>query len=355
MDAALALARRGLGIVWPNPAVGCVLVQDGVVGRGWTQPGGRPHAEAEALRAAGAAARGATAYVTLEPCDHYGQTPPCSQALIDAGVARAVIAIEDPDPRVSGKGVARLRHAGISVSMGVRAEAAAALNAGFLSRVRLGRPLVTWKAATSLDGRIATRSGESQWITGALSRDRTHLLRADHDAVLIGVGTAAADDPKLTCRLPGLRDRSPLRIVVDPRLRLPLTSLLVREAAKVPTWIACLEKPEPARAAAYRQSGVELIEIAPKGDQPDMTGLFAALGARGLTRVLVEGGGRVVAALLAAGLIDRAVMFRAGPVIGGDGVPAVAGFGLEKLVDAPRFRLIESHALDGDMMEIWAR
>jgi len=231
MRSALELARRGLGIVAPNPAVGCVLVQGGrVVGRGWTQPGGRPHAETEALRRAGAASRGAVAYVTLEPCCHWGQTPPCTDALVAAGVRRVVVGAEDPDPRVSGRGIERLRAAGIEVELGICAEAAAELAAGFLLRMRAGRPLVTLKLATTLDGRIATHGGESQWITGPLARQRAHALRADHDAIMVGSNTAVVDDPLLTCRLAGLAARSPVRIAVDSRLRVPLTHKLVAGA-----------------------------------------------------------------------------------------------------------------------------
>ena len=231
MAGALALARRGLGRVAPNPAVGCVLVKDGhIIGRGWTLNGGRPHAETEALRRAGSAAKGATAYVTLEPCAHHGKTGPCAEALVAAGIARAVVAIEDPDPRVSGKGIAILQRAGIAVTMGVGQAAAAAINEGFFRRVRDRRPLFTLKLATSLDGRIATHTGESRWITGEKARAQAHLLRAEHDAVLIGSDTALIDDPKLTCRLPGLERVSPLRIVLDGRLRLPLTHDLVAGA-----------------------------------------------------------------------------------------------------------------------------
>lgn len=240
MRAALSLARRNLGCVWPNPAVGCVLVRDGkVVGRGWTGRGGRPHAETEALARAGPAARGATAYVSLEPCDHHGETPPCSEALIAAEVARLVVAVEDPDPRVSGRGLKRLRAAGIDVEVagGALAEQARDLNAGFFLRVREGRPLFTLKTATTLDGKIATRTGDSRWITGAGARAVTHWMRAEHDAVLIGSGTALADDPDLTCRTPGLEDRSPVRIVADGRLRLPPESRLVATARDIPTWV----------------------------------------------------------------------------------------------------------------------
>ncbi|MGH7115700.1 MAG: bifunctional diaminohydroxyphosphoribosylaminopyrimidine deaminase/5-amino-6-(5-phosphoribosylamino)uracil reductase RibD, partial [Stellaceae bacterium] len=251
MRTALALARRGLGAVWPNPAVGCVIISQGrVVGRGWTQPGGRPHAETEALRRAGGAARDATAYVSLEPCCHWGRTPPCADALIKAGVRRVVIALEDPDPRVAGNGIARLRAAGLAVEIGPGAEDAAEINAGFLTRQRLGRPLVTLKLATSLDGRIATGSGESQWITGPPARQRAHLLRARHDAVMVGTGTVLADDPELTCRLPGLGHRSPLRVVLDRRLRIPRSAHVIADARQSPTWVFTLSGADPARREA---------------------------------------------------------------------------------------------------------
>ena len=240
MAVALRLAERGLGRVWPNPAVGCVLVRDGrIVGRGWTQPGGRPHAEVEALRRAGEAALGATAYVSLEPCAHYGRTPPCTMALLQAGIRRVVVAALDPDARVDGRGVEQLRQAGVDVALGVGRTEAEAINAGFFLRVRAGRPLVTLKVATSLDGMIATRTGESQWITGDLSRARGHLLRARHDAIMIGSGTALADDPSLTCRLSGLEDRSPVRLVLDRRARLSPDSKLATSASNVPTWLFC--------------------------------------------------------------------------------------------------------------------
>jgi len=229
MAAALGLARRGLGRVWPNPAVGCVIVRDGlVVGRGWTAPGGRPHAEAVALERAGDLAHGATAYVTLEPCAHHGRTPPCADALVRAGVARVVTALGDPDPRTAGEGHARLRQAGIAVAEGTGADAAEEVNAGFLKRVRHGRPLVTLKLATTLDGRIATAAGESQWITGPRARQDGHRLRAAHDAIIVGSGTALADDPGLTCRLPGLEGASPVRVVFDGRLRLSPESRIAR-------------------------------------------------------------------------------------------------------------------------------
>lgn len=360
MRAALALARRGLGRVWPNPAVGCVLVHPDfggrIVGRGWTQPGGRPHAETEALRRAAAAAAGATAYVTLEPCDHHGATPPCSQALIDAGIGRAVVAIEDPDPRTAGRGVARMKAAGIEVAVGTGHDDAASINEGFFLRVRAGRPMFTLKCAASLDGRIATATGDSRWITGDASRAFAHRLRASHDAVLIGSGTALTDDPELTCRLPGMEARSPLRIVVDGRLRLSLAGKLVASAAAVPTWLVTLSDHDRARLAPYTDAGLDIVESpAGRDGSPDLAWLAGELGRRGLTRVLVEGGGGIAAALLRAGLVDRLAWFRAPLVIGGDGVAAAAGFGIARLADAPRFVRTGTAALGADMLELFRR
>jgi diaminohydroxyphosphoribosylaminopyrimidine deaminase / 5-amino-6-(5-phosphoribosylamino)uracil reductase len=352
MRAALALARRGLGNVWPNPAVGCVVVRDSrVVGRGWTQPGGRPHAETEALTRAGAAASGASAYVTLEPCSHWGRTPPCADALIAAGVQRAVVAVGDPDPRVAGAGLARLRDAGLAVETGLCAAEAAELNAGFFMRVRLGRPLVTLKLATSLDGRIATANGESRWITGPAARERAHLLRASHDAILAGTGTVLADDPQLTCRLPGLGQRSPVRVMIDGQLRIPLAARVFAEMPRVPTWIVTLPKADPTRQQALRDAGIEVSLVEPDaGGQVDLGAALRLLGERGVTRLLVEGGGRLAAALLSRGLVDRLAWFHAPLLIGGDGIPAVAPFGLELLAAAPAFERVSSEALGEDML-----
>lgn len=356
MWAALGLARRGLGNVWPNPAVGCVIVKDGrVVARGWTQPGGRPHAETEALARAGEAARGGTAYVTLEPCCHWGRTPPCADALIAAGLRRVVVGVEDPDPRVAGGGVARLRHAELTVDVGLCEAEAAEVNAGFFSRVRLGRPLVTLKLATSLDGRIATASGESRWITGPAARDRTHRLRAEHDAILVGTGTALADDPQLTCRLPGLEHRSPVRIVLDRQLRLPLSARLIAEARQVPTWLITPLSGDPGKQQQLRGAGVEIIDGAPDaGGQLDLAAALRRLGERGLTRLLVEGGGRLAAALLRAGLVDRLVWLHAPLLLGGDGVPAVGTLGYGALDAAPRFDLLSTEIIGADVLTTFA-
>ncbi|ARC38346.1 bifunctional diaminohydroxyphosphoribosylaminopyrimidine deaminase/5-amino-6-(5-phosphoribosylamino)uracil reductase RibD [Paracoccus yeei] len=324
MDHALALARRGLGNTWPNPAVGCVLVRDGrVVGRGWTQPGGRPHAEVRALAQAGEAARGATAYVTLEPCAHHGKTPPCAEALIRSGVARVVTALTDPDPRVSGRGHAMLRAAGIAVTEGVREAAAREAQRGFLTRVTLGRPMLTLKLATSFDGRIATALGESQWITAPAARRHVHALRLTHDAVMVGGGTARADRPGLNVRGMG-RVRQPVRVVVSSG---PLPDLPPEGPEHGPLW---------------QLAG-------------DPAAVMADLGARGLTRVLCEGGGILAAGLLRAGLVDQLVGYTAGVVLGGDGRAATGPLALARLADAPRFRLVETRPIGPDLMHRWLR
>ncbi|RAI60125.1 bifunctional diaminohydroxyphosphoribosylaminopyrimidine deaminase/5-amino-6-(5-phosphoribosylamino)uracil reductase RibD [Roseicella frigidaeris] len=347
--AALAIARRGLGNTWPNPAVGCVLVRDGqVVGRGWTQPGGRPHAEAVALARAGAAAEGATAYVTLEPCSHWGRTPPCCDALIKAGIRRVVVATGDPDPRVDGRGLQRLRKAGVIVELGLGGPAARALNAGFARRITRGLPLVTLKLATTLDGRIATAGGESRWITGPEARREAHALRARHDAILVGSGTVLADDPELTPRLPGTA-RVPLaRVVADSRLRTPLDSRLVRTARQVPTWIATRTGQRPGVLAPYLEAGVQILPVPRARPGLDLAALLGALAQRGVTRVMAEGGAGLAAGLLRAGLVDRIAWFHAPGIMGGDGLPAVQPLPLAALSAMPRYRRVASRAVGAD-------
>lgn len=357
MAAAVALARRGHGNVSPNPAVGCVIARNGrVIGRGWTQPGGRPHAETVALERAGEGARGATAYVTLEPCAHHGQTPPCADALIEAGIARVVVGVRDPDPRVDGAGLQRLEDAGIETSLGVCAETAAEVTADFVTRVKRGRPLVTVKLATSLDGRIATSTGESRWITGAPARDHAHGLRARSDAILVGNGTAIADDPALTCRLPGLERSSPVRVVLGGRTPLPATHKVVATAREVPTWLIVSRNDGQPALAALAEAGVDIVSVAGDGDgRPDPGAALEALGDRGINRLMVEGGGRTVAALIARDLVDRIVWYRAPVVIGADGVPAVSGFGLGRLDDALNFARLSGEAVGPDLVETYER
>lgn len=357
MRVALGLAARGLGNTWPNPAVGCVLVRGNrIVGRGWTQAGGRPHAETMALHQAGEAAGGATAYVTLEPCSHHGQTPPCADALVKAGIARCVVALEDPDPRVSGKGFALLEEAGIPVEIGCLALEAAELNAGFLSSRQLGRPLVTLKLAVSLDGRIGTHTGDSKWITSPVSRQRGHLLRARHDAIMVGSNTALIDDPELTCRLPGLPMRPPVRIILDGRLRLSLTARVVATAREVPTWLITREDVDGPRRRAFEDCGLNVIAVKPDAAGfPDLRTALELLAENGITRLLVEGGGRLAASLVQADLVDRMVWFRSPSVIGGDGLPSVAAFGVDAVAEAPRWRRLRGDILDDDLLETFAR
>lgn len=355
MNLALTLGRRGQGLTWPNPAVGCVIVQGNrVVGRGWTAPGGRPHAETRALAQAGDAARGATAYVTLEPCAHHGATPPCADALIAAGVARVVAPMEDHDPRVAGRGFGRLRAAGIKVRTGVLAEAAARDHAGFFLRNDLGRPRVTLKLATSFDGRIATATGHSQWITGPAARRVVHAMRARHDAVMVGAGTVRADDPMLTVRNIGVR-RQPVRVVVSRRLDIPLMSQLARSAEDVPLWMCHGPDADPPLREAWTGLGARLLECGLSGRHLDMGSLLGALGNEGLTRVFCEGGGALAASLLAADLVDELVGFTAGLAIGAEGLPGIGALGLGNLDEAGRFFLVETRDVGGDVMHRWTR
>jgi diaminohydroxyphosphoribosylaminopyrimidine deaminase/5-amino-6-(5-phosphoribosylamino)uracil reductase len=357
MRAGLALARRGLGSTWPNPSVGCVIVKGGaVIARGSTQKGGRPHAEAVALERAGKAAKGATVYVTLEPCCHHGKTPPCTEALISSGVSRVVVASQDPDPRVSGQGIARLRAAGIAVELGLCGPEAEEVNTGFFSLMRRGIPMVSLKIASSLDGRVAVASRESRWITGEPARDRVHLLRAIHDAVMVGSGTVLADDPELTCRLPGMAGRSPVRIVADGALRVPLTARVVATAREVPSWFLVRPGMSGERRSAFKGCGVEIVEVpaAPTGET-DLTAALQELGKRGITRILVEGGATIATALLRADLVDRLCWFRAPSVIGGDGLPALTALGLEAPAQAPRFKRLALETVGEDVLETLGR
>src|SRR6266850_2573648 len=297
MQLALSLGRRGQGRIWPNPAVGAVVVKDGViVGRGWTQPGGRPHAEPEALRRAGEATRGATLYVTLEPCSHVGKSPPCADAIIAAGVARVVSAIEDPNPEVAGQGHARLRAAGITVEIGLGALEAAHDHAGHFRRVRDKRPHLILKLAVSSDDKIGAAGRKPVAITGEAARARVHLLRAQCDAILVGIGTVQADDPLLTCRLPGMEAQSPVRVVLDRSLRIPGSSRLVHSARETPLWIMTSNLSEAAAAMKLGAAGAHVIRVATTTAPPsglDLAAVLHALSEKGITRLLVEGGARV--------------------------------------------------------------
>ena len=355
MALALSLGRRGQGRTWPNPAVGCVIVNAGrIVGRGWTQDGGRPHAETQAIAQAGANAAGATAYVTLEPCSHHGQTPPCAQALIDAQVARVVIATEDPDPRVSGQGIAMLHAAGIAVTTGVLTDQANADHAGFFLQQTQGRPFVTLKLASSFDGRIATGTGESQWITGSDARRLVHAMRSTHDAVMVGGGTARKDDPSLTVRDLGVTHQ-PARIVVSRRLDLPLMGKLARSAADVPLILCHGADADPTLVRTWTDLGAQLLSCATLRGQLDAADVLRQLGRHGLTRIFCEGGGALAASLIEADMVDEIAGFTAGLVIGAEGLPAISAMGLSHLKDAPRFQLSSTRPVGADALHIWTR
>jgi diaminohydroxyphosphoribosylaminopyrimidine deaminase/5-amino-6-(5-phosphoribosylamino)uracil reductase len=354
MAHALRLAARGLGNVWPNPTVGCVIVKDGiVVGRGWTQPGGRPHAEVRALLQAGPMAEDATAYVTLEPCAHHGMTPPCANALIAAKVARVVTALTDPDPRVSGKGHALLHAAGIAVTENVLQAEATHLNAGFLKRVTQGLPFVTLKLAASLDGRTATATGESRWITGPDSRRKVHAMRLTHDAVMVGSGTALADDPDLTVRDMGAV-RQPVRIVLDRMLKHSPESRLGRTARENPVWLIHGPTAPDAARNAWEATGAALIESPETNGHLNLQAALQTLATKGLTRILNEGGSTLAAALVKAGLVDELAMFTGGVLIGAEGHPAFGPTSLFELSAASRPHLFGIETIGRDTFSNWS-
>jgi len=356
MQLALSLGRRGLGRTWPNPAVGAVVVRDGViVGRGWTQRGGRPHAEPEALGRAGDAARGATLYVTLEPCSHFGKSPPCVDAVIAAGIARVVSAIEDPNPEVAGQGHARLRAAGITVDIGLGAEEAARHHAGHFRRIRDKRPHVILKLAVSADDKIGAAGHKPVAITGEAAKNRVHLLRAQSDAVLVGIGTVLADDPLLTCRLPGMEARSPVRVVMDRSLRIPGTSRLVHSARQTPLWVMTSEMAEAAAAMKLGTAGAQVIRVAATGAGLDIKAVMRSLAEKGITRLMVEGGARVASSFVAADLADEIWLLRGPETIGTGGVPALDALPLAAITQSPAFKVRASETLGKDTLTIYER
>ncbi|MDR3420269.1 MAG: bifunctional diaminohydroxyphosphoribosylaminopyrimidine deaminase/5-amino-6-(5-phosphoribosylamino)uracil reductase RibD [Xanthobacteraceae bacterium] len=356
MALALTLGRRGLGRTWPNPAVGAVIVKDGViVGRGWTQTGGRPHAEIEALRRAGEAARGATLYVTLEPCSHHGKSPPCADAIIAAGVARVVSALEDPNPKVAGEGHARLRAAGMTVDVGIGAEEARRDHAGHIRRMREGRPQVMLKLAVSADGKGGGLGRRPLAITGEAVRDRVHLLRAHSDAIMVGIGTVLADDPLLTCRLPGMEKYSPVRVVIDSALRLPPASRLVQTAREVPVWVICGMEASRAAEERLHAAGIVVLRMAERQGRLDLAAALKLVAGRGITRLMVEGGPTLAAALIAVDLVDDAVLFQSPKVVGAEGIDALEGLPLTALTQSPRLLSVRSEAIGADICDIFSR
>jgi len=359
MALALTLGRRGQGRTWPNPAVGAVVVKDGViVGRGWTQPGGRPHAEPEALTRAGAAARGATLYVTLEPCSHVGKSPPCADAIIAAGIARVVSAIEDPNPEVAGQGHAKLRAAGITVDIGLGAAEAARDHAGHFRRIRDKRPHVILKLAVSGDDKIGAAGHKPVAITGEAAKTRVHLLRAQCDAILVGIGTVLSDDPLLTCRLPGMEARSPVRVVLDRSLRTPGASRLVHSARETALWVMASSLSEAPAAMKLGAAGAHVMRVAPTSAPPpglDLITVLHALATAGITRLLVEGGARVASSFVAAGLVDEVWLLRGPGAVGADGVPALEALPLSAITGSPGFKVRASETLQKDTLTIYER
>ena len=357
MAAALRFGRRGLGLTAPNPSVAALVVKDGVlVGRGVTQPGGRPHAEQVALSEAGGAARGATIYVTLEPCSHHGKTPPCAEAIVAAGVARVVAALADPDPRVAGRGFAMLRAAGIAVEVGVGAQQARRDHRGHILRVTLGRPMVTLKLAQTADGYAAGDEHDPRLaITGESANLAVQVMRSLHEAIMVGIGTAREDDPLLTVRLPGVNAR-PLRVVIDTRLELPLASRLAATAHEFPTLIVTTEVAPLERVAALAVAGAEIARVATDvAGSVDLGATLRLLAARGVTRVFSEGGPRVAARLVAAGLADEVALFTARKPLGRSGRPALDAATQEALADPARYREEDGAAYGDDRLRRWER
>lgn len=351
MDRALALAERARGRTAPNPMVGCVLVQDGeVVGEGWHRGAGTPHAEAVALEAAGSRAAGATAYVTLEPCDHHGRTPPCSEALIRAGVARVVIAARDPDPVARG-GLERLRREGVEVVEGVRREEAEEQNAAFLTTRLEGRPLVLYKTAMTLDGKIATRSGASRWITGEAARARVQRWRGELDAVAVGIETVLEDDPLLTVR--DASSRSPRKVVFDSTARTPPDAALFRDdpqGARARVTVFTTAAAPETRVAALRARGAEVVEVPACGGRASVSAALRQLPSAGVNGLLLEGGGTLAWSFLAAGAVDRVAWFIAPKLVGGEAPSPLAGAGVERLEDAVALKHVRTERVGGDLL-----
>jgi diaminohydroxyphosphoribosylaminopyrimidine deaminase/5-amino-6-(5-phosphoribosylamino)uracil reductase len=332
MRLALQLGRRGLGNSWPNPAVGAVIVKDGlIVARGWTQAGGRPHAEIEALRRAKKAALGATLYVTLEPCSHQGKSGPCADAIIKAGMARVVSALEDPNPEVAGEGHARLAAEGVAVDVGLLAEDARRAHAGHIMRIRNGRPFVTLKLALSADGKVGLAGRKPVAITGETARARVFQMRAMSDAILVGIGTVLADDPQLTCRLPGMETRSPVRVVLDARLRVPLATAVIATARETPTWVFGSRKASPIAEEILQQKGCRVFRVDERQDRLDLGEVLKVLGREGITRLMLEGGPTVAASFVAADLIDAAAFIYSEKLIGEDGIDPLEGMAFDAI------------------------
>ena len=354
MRLALALGRRNLGHTWPNPSVGAVIVKDGVViARGWTQEGGRPHAEVEALRRAKKATQGATMYVALEPCSHQGKTPPCADAIIRAGIARVVSAMEDPNPEVAGQGHERLRARGIIVEVGLGAEEAQRIHVGHIMRVTKGRPHVTVKLAISADGKAGLAGRRPAVISGEAARERVFQIRAANDAILVGIGTILSDDPQLTCRLPGMFERSPVRVVLDEDLRVPLATSVVATVRETPTWVFASHRASTMAEEILQQKGCKVFRVGEVDGRLDLNQILKALADQGITRCLVEGGPTVASSFVAANLVDEAILVRGEKTIGDTGIGPLEGMPLEAMTG--RLTLRGSEKLATDTIEKFVR
>jgi diaminohydroxyphosphoribosylaminopyrimidine deaminase/5-amino-6-(5-phosphoribosylamino)uracil reductase len=358
MALALALGRRGLGSTWPNPAVGAVIVKDGVIlARGWTQKGGRPHAEVEALRRAKKIAQnalvGATMYVTLEPCSHLGKSPPCADAIIRAGIARVVSALDDPNPEVAGQGHERLRAKGVAVDIGVGAEEARSAHAGHILRFTQGRPHVLLKLAISADGKVGLAGRKPAAITGEAARQRVFQMRAQNDAIMVGVGTVLSDNPQLTCRLPGMEARSPARVVLDAQLRVPLATSVVATVRETPTWVFASRKASRMAEEILQHKGCKVFRVDDEDGRLDLDAVLKTLGGEGITRLMVEGGPRLAASLVAADLVDEALLIYSEKLIGDDGIAPLEGMALDALTS--RLHVRNSEQIGADSLEIFER
>ncbi len=352
MRLALELAARGTGYTSPNPMVGAVLVKDGrIVGRGYHRKVGGPHAEVEAIRDAGPEARGATMYVTLEPCNHHGRTPPCSEAVLAAGISRVVVAMEDPNPHVTGGGLRRLQDSGIEVVCGVCREEARRLNEAFIKYVRTGLPWVVLKSAMTLDGRIATASGDARWVTGAGARALVHRLRHGTDAILVGIGTVQADDPSLTTRLEEGKGRDPIRIILDSGLKIDPDARVLHLDSDAPTWIVCGPGADQEKMKRLSRTGARCLAVDLDRGRVDLKVLLRRLGSEQVTSLLVEGGATVSGSFLASGLVDKVMFFYAPKILGGDdGVPVCRGRGPDKMNDCLPVRNLRLSQVGDDIL-----
>ncbi|MGI8527031.1 MAG: bifunctional diaminohydroxyphosphoribosylaminopyrimidine deaminase/5-amino-6-(5-phosphoribosylamino)uracil reductase RibD [Pseudolabrys sp.] len=347
MTMALALGRRGLGNTWPNPAVGAVVVKDSIVlGRGWTQPGGRPHAETQALKRAGKAAEGATIYVSLEPCSHKGKTPPCTDAILRAGISRVVSAMQDPNPEVGGQGHRKLSENGVRVDIGVGADEAKQIHAGHIRKITQGRPHVMLKLAVSADGKAGLAGRRPAAITGELARERVWQLRSRNDAILVGIGTVLADNPALTSRLPGLFERSPVRVVLDSQLKLPIASHVMATVRETPTWVFASRGASTIAEEILQQRGAKVFRVGQVKGRLDLDEVLKALTGEGVTRLMVEGGPTVAASFIEADLVDEAVLLHGDKSIGPEGIDALSGLSLGALTGRLQNRATEQLGYD---------